>query len=145
MTNPVELRHDTWNQIADPLIVVDPSGTIVDANDQACAFLRVDELVGSKVDALVPDTVAGHADLRAGFHADPTRRAMGAGARLSVQRGDGTVTPAHIALSPLPGDLVLAAIRDLSELVVAENRMVEATRRRILAEDHERIAKDLDR
>lgn len=139
-----DLRYDVWNHTADALLIVDTDGVIVEANDQAQYFLRVDEPVGRSVDSLVPEGgVIDHASLRAGFAANPQRRAMGTGSRLHVLRGDGTVAPVHIALSPLPDGMVLAAIRDLSDLAVAESRLVEATRRRILAEDHERIARDL--
>ena len=68
---------------------------------------------------------------------------MGAGARLQARRGDGSVFPVHIALSPLEGGITLAAVRDQSEVLEVEQRMIDATRRRILAEEHERIARDL--
>ena len=140
----VDHRSSAWFVAPDALIVVDRAGTIVDANDEASRLFRTDDLIGTPVDRYVPDDqVDAHADRRDGFHDTPRRRSMGAGNRLSLKRADGTVVPVHIALSPMPDSRVLAAIRDITEVVVVEDRLTEATRRRILAEDHERIARDL--
>lgn len=137
-------RQSAWYVAPDALVVVDRAGHIVDANDEASRLLGTDDLIGASVDAFVPDAdAAGHADRRDGFHDKPRRRSMGTGNRLGVKRADGTVVPVHIALSPMSGDLVLAAIRDVTDMVETEDRLVDATRRRILAEDHERIARDL--
>lgn len=144
MSIPADHRSGAWDLVPDALIVVDPAGTIVDANDEACELFGSRQLIGRAVDTLVPDEHAPHhAARRENYHDSPRRRSMGAGTRLSLKRVDGTIVPAHIALSPLPGDHVLAAVRDVSEMVAAEHRLVDATRRRILAEDHERIARDL--
>ncbi len=136
-------RADTWNLAPDALLLVDPEGTIVDVNDQARDLFAFPDLVGRQVDTLVPDEVRDHAGLRHGFTANPARRAMGSGARLRAKRGDGTVFPVHIALSPLPQGHTLAAVRDQTDVLAVEQRMIDATRRRILAEEHERIARDL--
>lgn len=137
-------RTSAWSVAPDALIVVDRAGTIVDANVEAGRLFGTDDLVGTPVDRYVPDEARpSHAHRRDGFHDNPKRRSMGAGTRLSLKRVDETVVPVHIALSPMPDDQVLAAIRDISELVATEDRLTDATRRRILAEDHERIARDL--
>ncbi len=137
---------DIWDASPDGLLLVDVAGVIRAANDQAHALFGITDpdLVGMSVEALVPtDIAATHAALRAGFTDAPRRRPMGAGRGLSARRGDLTF-PVSIALSPLGhGDLTLAAIRDMSEHDAVEQRLVEATRRRLLAEDHERIARDL--
>lgn len=136
-------RADTWNLAPDALILVDADGVIIDANEQAILLFAVADLVGRSVDDFVPEHVHDHSSLRRDYGTQPTRRAMGAGARLQAQRGDGTVFPVHIALSPLDGGITLAAVRDQSDMLEVEQRMIDATRRRILAEEHERIARDL--
>jgi PAS domain S-box-containing protein len=142
---PIEHDHraDTWNLAPDALVLVGPDGVILDANDQAIELFVLPDLIGRSVDSLVPDEVTDHTALRNGYVDAPERRAMGAGARLQAKRGDGSVLPVHIALSPLGGGLTLAAVRDQREVEHVEQRMIDATRRRILAEEHERIARDL--
>ncbi len=68
---------------------------------------------------------------------------MAGGQRLEAVRADGSAFPVQISLAPLGDDLVIAAVRDVSDAVAAEERIVDNARRRILAEDHERIAKDM--
>ena len=140
---PTGHRVDTWDLAPDALLLVDRGGIIVDANHEALRFFRDPDLVGRSVDEFVPPSVADHAALRSSYGETPARRAMGAGARLVVRRDDGTEVPVHIALSPLGDELTMAAVRDLADVTRAEQGMVEATRRRILAEEHERLARDL--
>ena len=127
------------------MLVVQRDGVICEANEEAARlFGYPDGLDGVVVEDLVPRSqVNGHSRLRKGFHDRPRRRVMGAGARLDARRADGTTFPAHISLAPLDDDRVIAAVRDMSEVVAFEDRLVDATRRRILAEDHERIAKNM--
>ncbi|MEO0493162.1 MAG: histidine kinase [Actinomycetota bacterium] len=139
-----EHRDDTWELVPDALLTVDGDGIIVDANPQALRLLDDPDMIGKSVETYVPANVRGtHAQRRDTFRTDPSQRAMGAGARLQFERPDGEQVPAHIALTPLAGDHVLVAIRDMSETARFERDLIEATRRRILAEDHERIARDL--
>lgn len=138
-----DVRAAIWESAPDGLLIVDSEGRIVEANEQALLFFGDRDLVGRSVDSLVPDSVTNHADLRAGYEESPTRRAMGSGARLEAKRANGSVIPVHVALAPIAPGLTLAAVRDLTELTRAEASMVEATRRRILAEEHERLARDL--
>jgi len=144
MTTPSDHRSGAWDLVPDALLVVDRGGTIIDANDEANHLFASRRLIGRPIEDFVPDEhTEWHPARRAEYHEAPRRRSMGAGVKLSLKRADGVIVPAHIALSPLPGDCVLAAVRDVSESVAAESRLVDATRRRILAEDHERIARDL--
>lgn len=139
-----EHRDEAWELVPDALLMVDRTGVIVDANPQAVRLLDDPDVIGKAVETFVPAAVRGtHAQRRDTFRHDPSQRAMGAGARLAFERPDGTQVPAHIALTPLAGDHVLVAIRDMSETARHERELIDATRRRILAEDHERIARDL--
>ncbi len=134
-----------WESVPDAMLLVDHRGQVRVANSEADRmFGRPDGIVGVEVESLMPESVAAHhAGLRAGFTAEPRRRTMGAGLRLEALRGDGSTFPVQISLSPLGSEFVIAAVRDVTDLVVGEQRQVESARRRILAEDHERIAKDM--
>lgn len=134
-----------WESVPDAMLLVDASGSVRLANLEACRMFGYGEgMVGLMVDDLMPDHFAvGHKALREGFHERPLRRAMGAGTRLEAQRSDASTFPVQISLSPLGPDLVIAAVRDVTDMVAAEERQISSARRRILAEDHERIAKDM--
>jgi two-component system sensor histidine kinase DevS len=134
-----------WESVPDAMLLVEATGTIRLANLEAeRMFGYAEGMVGLMVDVLMPERFAtGHKALREGFHEKPQRRTMGAGLRLEAQRADGSVFPVQISLSPLGTDLVIAAVRDVTDLVTSEERQIDSARRRILAEDHERIAKDM--
>jgi PAS domain S-box-containing protein len=128
----------------DGLLVVDADGTISMANAQ-CEMLfgyTRDELIGHKVEMLVPDEIRPqHPELRASFHRAPTTRAMGAKAELHARRRDGSLLPVDIGLSPLPGrkgaDIQVAvSIRDITERKQAE---VELKAAKLKAEDATRM------
>lgn len=134
-----------WESVPDAMLLVDETGTIRVANLEAERLFGYHEsLSGRSIESLVPPSVAGlHHELRAEFHEAPHRRSMAAGQRLEAMRADGVTFPAQVSLAPLGDDLVIAAVRDVSDAVAAEERIVDSARRRILAEDHERIAKDM--
>ncbi len=126
----------------DGLMVVDPDGTIRLANAQCeklFGYAR-DELIGQKVEKLVPAAIRGrHPGLRESYHQAPTTRAMGAKQELNAQRKDGSLFPVDIGLSPLPAldgsnTQVAVSIRNVterkqaeSELKVAKEKAEEAT------------------
>jgi two-component system sensor histidine kinase/response regulator len=121
----------------DAFLVVDIDGVIHVANEQCekmFGYPRT-ELVGEKVEILVPDEVrAQHPELRASFHRDPTTRAMGALRDLHGRRKDGSLVPVDIALSPVPardgvGMQVAVSIRDVTDRKQAEIELKEAKRK----------------
>jgi PAS domain S-box-containing protein len=113
----------------DGMLIADRDGTISFANRQASELFGMahDDLVGSNVDELLPhDVRAVHRAHRLRFSAEPTVRPMGGGLRLRARRGDGTVFPVEVSLSPLvrEGDVhVVAAVRDVTARVEAEENM----------------------
>ncbi|MFT5203533.1 MAG: two-component system sensor histidine kinase DevS [Candidatus Aldehydirespiratoraceae bacterium] len=134
-----------WDSVPDAMLLVAQSGEILLANSEASRLFGFREsMTGVSVETLV-STRAGvdHRSLRADFHSAPRRRAMGAGMRLEARRADGSTFPVQISLSPLGPELAIAAVRDVSDMVASEELLVDSARRRILAEDHERIAKDM--
>jgi PAS domain S-box-containing protein len=105
----------------DGLLLVDAGGCIVMANPMAARLLgyAVDELVGTSVDALVPDGIRQrHAAYREAYAKAPRTRPMGTQMELVARRRDGSEAMVEIALSPLQDHglpYVVAAIRDIAE------------------------------
>ncbi|MET0517768.1 MAG: PAS domain S-box protein, partial [Burkholderiaceae bacterium] len=103
----------------DGLLLVDAGGQIVLANPAAAGLLgySVEELLGSSVDALVPDGIRPrHASYRNAYAHAPRARPMGTQMELVAKRRDGSEVMVEIALSPLQNHglpFVVAAIRDI--------------------------------
>jgi PAS domain S-box-containing protein len=139
LTHAVELAPDG-------VIIVDQSGAIVYANRSMHDLAGADELVGTSVDALVPDAVrARHGSLRDDYTGAPTQRPMGAGLELSIRRVDGVLVPVEISLSPFQhGDAyVITAVRDISDRLESQHRLATANEQLALVAERERIGRDL--
>jgi PAS domain S-box-containing protein len=103
------------------MVLVDADGAIVLVNAQTerlFGYARAD-LLGQKVEALMPARFAAHhgAHLDSFFQA-PRTRSMGSGLELLGLRKDGSEFPVEISLSPIrvgSSPLVGAAIRDVTE------------------------------
>ncbi len=138
-----------WESSPDGLLLVDAAGTVVWANTEAERLFGypASELLGQPVELLVPPELAAlHRAHRGDYAESPRRRAMGTDQRLEGRRRDGSVFTVQVALSPLrlaDEAYTIAAVRDLSPWVETEERLAEANRRQMLAEDHDRIAREL--
>lgn len=105
----------------DAVFVVDGGGRIVATNSYAEALTgyRREELIGEKVEKLVPPSRTGvHVGHRTGYMTGAHRRPMGTGLDIRLRRKDGTEVPADIALNPIELDglpHVLASMRDITE------------------------------
>ena len=128
----------------DAMLMVNSTGKIVQVNAQAEKLFGYDrnELMGESLETLVPERFrTRHAEECAGFFAQMHVRPMGTGLVLTGLRKQGDEFPTEIMLSPVAtaeGTLVLAAIRDVTERMRAEEaiqRMNEA-----LEEQTKRIA-----
>ncbi|MEQ8717363.1 MAG: PAS domain-containing sensor histidine kinase [Acidimicrobiales bacterium] len=138
-----------WDAAPDAMVLVDETGRIRAANLASEHLFKhsVETLVAMSVEELVPVERRGrHISQRERYDDNPTRRPMGQGRRLDALRADGTVVPVQISLSPITtvdGDMTIAAVRDVSDWLAAEERASLANRRRLIAEDHDRIAREL--
>jgi len=122
-----------FETVPDALIVVDGTGRITLANQQAERLFgyRRQELTGQQIEQLMPEGVRErHHAHRAGYMASSRIRPMGgSGMALIGQRKDGEQFPVEIALSPLQSDeglRYLASIRDISETQRARQALVRA-------------------
>ena len=113
----------------DAILQVSPAGSIVIANRTAETMFGYarEELMGQKVDMLVPDAHrAAHPGHRKAFANAGLTRPMGLGLDLFAQRKDGSKFPVEISLSPMKtenGIHVTAVIRDVTERKLTEQRV----------------------
>jgi len=112
--------RDLLESAPDAMVIVDKNGDIVLVNSQTERLFGYprEQLVGRKVDMLVPERVRDvHPLHRDAYFANPRSRVL-AGLELSGRRRDGSEFPLEISLSPLEteeGTLVSSAIRDITE------------------------------
>jgi len=122
---------DLLETLPDAIVAVDRDGTIVQVNSQAQDVFGYDrdELIGHKVEMLVPESYrCQHHHHRQNFANAPKTRRMGADLDLYGRRRNGSEFPVEISLSPVStekGTFVLSAIRDISD----RKRIAEELRR----------------
>jgi len=130
-TPEIILSSELLETLPDAIVAVDHQGTIVQVNSQAQELFgyKPDELVGQKVEMLVPESYRPqHHHHREKFTETPKTRRMGADLDLYGRRRNGSEFPVEISLSPVyteNGTLVLSAIRDISD----RKRIAEELRR----------------
>jgi PAS domain S-box-containing protein len=124
--------------IPDAVAAVNQLGVIIQVNSQTEAMFGYtrDELIGQRVEMLVPDGQRPQHHLhREHFHRQPKIRRMGSGLDLCGRRRDGSEFPVEISLSPVAtgdGTIVLSVIRDISD-------------RKRIEEELRRVNEELDR
>ncbi|HUJ12713.1 MAG TPA: PAS domain S-box protein [Thermoanaerobaculia bacterium] len=112
----------------DAIVVVDRHGLIVGINrlTEEMFDYRREELIGEKVDLLVPERFRDrHVHDREAYSAAPRTRPMGLGRDLWGRRKSGQEFPIQISLSPIEaegGTLVTSIIRDITPQRAAEAR-----------------------
>jgi PAS domain S-box-containing protein len=148
------LSEDHWllevvEAMPDGVVIVNVEGEMLLVNremERLLGYAR-EQMLGQPVEMLLAEDIrVRHVEHREGFNHNPHRRAMGAGLDLSAQRNDGTVFPVEISLAPadVAGEkVIIATIRDVSANRQADSDLAAARERVLLAEDHERIARDL--
>jgi PAS domain S-box-containing protein len=108
------------------MILVNHDGIITLVNKQTellFGYQRT-ELVGNKLEMLIPQRFSGHhPGHRENFFLKPQTRSMGAGRDLFAKRKDGTEIQVEIGLNPIEtaeGHMVLASIIDITERKLQE-------------------------
>ena len=114
------MLQDLLQATLDGMVVVNQDGEMIYFNSQTEATFGYgsEELVGRKVEMLVPERFRSHhAAYRADLFHRPTVRPKGAALDLYGRRKDGTEFPVEISFSYLEtyeGPLVISAIRDVT-------------------------------
>jgi PAS domain S-box-containing protein len=146
-----EMFERFFDSAPDAILVTDKSGRITDLNQQATRMFGYEreELVGKPIEILIPEHLQNEHHLhRERYFGSPRTRPMGQGLELYGRRKDGTQYPVDITLSPLRahGDTrVLAAVRDITDHKVAEEKIRESLREKevLLREVHHRVKNNL--
>ncbi|HEY9899956.1 MAG TPA: PAS domain S-box protein [Pantanalinema sp.] len=117
----------------DSIVLVDPRGVIVLVNPEAERTFgyRQDELIGRRIELLVPDRYrTQHVTDRTHYAEHARMRPMGIGLELRARRKDGSELPIEVSLSPLStgSGHVMAVVRDITERKRAEQE-IERLRR----------------
>ncbi|MBS3019080.1 hypothetical protein DJFAAGMI_01819 [Comamonas sp. PE63] len=113
----------------DGILLVDRDGKMVTANAAMLAIsgYERDELEGRMLDMLLPpEFQAGHGQYLSSYFARPSRRPMGLGGVLWLQRKQGNAVPVDIALGYFGDDdkgLAIAFVRDVTELHQMQQRL----------------------
>ncbi len=146
-----ERGFELYEILPDAILAVDQQGVIRYANSQAGRLFGLEPatLVSTSVETLVPEHLRErHIAHRAKYDFKSRIRPMGTGLDLVARRADGTTFPVDIMLSPLPvdmlsplkhlaGPMVLAVVRDMTEL-----RAVEEQKQKLLMHDRLQFALD---
>ena len=125
----------------DAVIGVDQNGEIrlVNSRTQAVFGYARDELIGERMEMLVPEALRGtHVGHRDRYFDAPRTRPMGAGLDLYARRKDGSEFPCEISLSTVATDqgmMALAAIRDIGDHRRDRDELRRAVRRLQTATD----------
>ncbi len=125
--------RDLFDFSHDAIVLVDGEGTISDVNAQAEATFGYSqsELIGQKIEALVPGRLAAsHVELRNEYLLQPRGRMMAAHLMdIKGLRKDGTEFDASVSLTPIAAGeqiLVAAGIRDLTDKIATETQLRQA-------------------
>lgn len=127
------------------MILVNHEGVITLVNKQTEALFGYarNELVGKKLEILIPERFSGHSTHRDAFFQKPLTRAMGIGRDLFAKRKNGTEVQVEIGLNPIEtpeGQLVLASIIDITERKMQEITMKKQVELEIKNKELEQFA-----
>lgn len=121
MIQKIEMLDALFKHATEGIVVVGKDGSIVIANPKAeklFGYIK-DELIGQKIEVLIPQRYAGgHVQHRNGYAKNPHSRSMGIGMDLFAMRKDGSEFPVEISLSNFStreGDYFMSFIIDITE------------------------------
>jgi PAS domain S-box-containing protein len=137
----------------DAVVITNTDATIMYANEMCGRVFGHDpqSLVGKPIDIVIPVSARSvHRRHHEQYSADPTARPMGHGRRLTALHRDGFEVPVEISLSPVNDEFVIAVVRDVTEqrrfeqqLIDAAASLAHAEAQLVVADERERIARDL--
>lgn len=117
----IEMLNALFKYATEGIVVVDSGATIAMVNPTAKRLFgyEEDELVGNKIELLVPIPLAhSHIRQRDEYMKEPRARGMGHNRDLFARKSDGTEFPVEVSLSPFStseGDFVVAFVVDITD------------------------------
>lgn len=110
------------------ILITNEQGEIIRINPSAEKLFKYDhdELLGKKIEVLIPKRFSAHEKHREDYNKHPHARAMGQGLQLFGLKKDGTEVPVEISLSPYStasGKFVIAFIIDITLRKQSEERI----------------------
>ncbi|MFQ5983075.1 MAG: PAS domain S-box protein [Woeseiaceae bacterium] len=121
MKLPTDIANEVLHSSTEAIVIVDNDGSIEFVNNRAEQLFGyvADEMIGQKVEMLMPDAMRhSHERHRRRYAKSPRARPLVSGLSLQGKRKNGETFDAEIALTPIEteqGLLVSSAIRDISE------------------------------
>lgn len=139
-----------FEKAPDAILLVAQSGRIIRANMEAEAIFGYTnkQLLALSIEDLMPNEFRQHHQaIRASYFSDPVQQ-MGRGKRFLGLRSNGTEFPVDVMLNQLQsteGSLVIATVRDITELRRSEERINAALREKetLLKELYHRVKNNL--
>jgi PAS domain S-box-containing protein len=128
------LARQLLNAAPDPSIVIDVDGIILYVNGRVKEVFgyEPEELINQHMELLLPERFrALHPAHRIAFFKNPSPRPMGSGLELFARCKNGDEMPVEISLNPVStanGNLVFAAVRDVSAQKELQQQLKEASR-----------------
>ncbi len=140
------LLNSLFEFAPDAMVLVDQTGVIVRTNQQAEQLFGWPrkELVGNRIEQLIPARYrGGHIHKRSNYLHEMVTRSMGKGLELFAVSRDGREFPVDIMLAPLrakSGDLIICAVRDMTEQKRLQSELSELHRRLFESVEEERLS-----
>ncbi len=112
--------RDLLASAPDGMIITNSMGEIEMVNSQAEKMFRYEakQLIGEKIEVLIPQRFTKHAELRNNFINKPGYRRMSTGGELTGLKSNGEEFPIEVSLSPIQTSeslLISLAIRDITD------------------------------
>lgn len=109
------------------ILIANSSGIIIAANPFCTSLFgyKTSELIGEKIEILIPNRFDNHAKLRTNYVSHPEARNMGVGRDLWAKRKSGEEFPVEVSLSPFDADgvvFIVAFIIDISKRKALEQK-----------------------
>lgn len=146
----VRLRYQTLvDNSVDAIVVIDSSGRIrhFHGGAQIMFGYTPEEVVGHSVNCLMPEPYSSEHDTYIrNYMTSGKKKIIGIGRRVPVRRKDGSIFPAHLAVTEFERDgekFFIGTLRDISEFVEARSRATVEERRHLSRELHDSVSQAL--
>lgn len=130
-SNETRQMGSMFDNANEGIILTNGKGEVIIVNPQAAALFGYypSELIGQKIEILIPDNFRGnHSAHRDKYYQAPSNRSMGVGRDLFGKKKDGSVFPVEISLSYYKSEkesYVIAFIIDITIRKQSEQKMIE--------------------